>query len=82
MANSKTLTMAALAGIMVLAGTGCDKLKARDNLNQGVASFKNAKYNVVEDVVDNLRSAGVDQLGLLTEQIPQERPRPAAPAAD
>jgi len=41
-----------------------------------------AKYKVVEDVVDNLRSAGVDQLGLLTEQIPQERPRPAAPAAD
>src|SRR3984893_3425809 len=26
-----------------------------------------AKYKVVEDVVDNLRSAGVDQLGLLTE---------------
>jgi len=41
-----------------------------------------AKYKVVEDVVDNLRSAGVDQLGLSTEQIPQERPRPAAPAAD
>ena len=27
-----------------------------------------AKYGKVEDVVDNLRSAGVDQLGLLTEQ--------------
>jgi len=40
------------------------------------------KYKVVEDVVDNLRAAGVDQLGLITEQIPQERPRPAAPAAD
>jgi len=41
-----------------------------------------SKYKVVEDVVDNLRAAGVDQLGLLTEQIPQDRPRPAAPAAD
>ena len=41
-----------------------------------------SKYKVVEDVVDNLRAAGVDQLGLLTEQIPQEKPRPAAPAAD
>jgi biopolymer transport protein TolR len=27
-----------------------------------------AKYEQVEDVVDNLRSGGVDQLGLLTEQ--------------
>jgi len=28
-----------------------------------------AKYEKVEDVVDNLRAAGVDQLGLLTELI-------------
>jgi biopolymer transport protein ExbD len=28
-----------------------------------------AKYELVEDVVDNLRAAGVDQLGLLTEQL-------------
>src|SRR5512143_3189250 len=28
-----------------------------------------AKYEKVEEVVDNLRAAGVDQLGLLTEQI-------------
>jgi len=37
-----------------------------------------SKYERVEEVVDNLRSAGVDQLGLLTEQIPQDRPRPPA----
>jgi len=38
-----------------------------------------SKYERVEEVVDGLRSAGVDQLGLLTEQIPQDRPsRPAA----
>jgi biopolymer transport protein ExbD/biopolymer transport protein TolR len=36
-----------------------------------------AKYEGVMDVVDNLRAAGVDQLGLLTEQIPQEKPRPS-----
>ena len=35
-----------------------------------------AKYERVEDVVDNLRAAGVDQIGLLTEQIaPQDRLR-------
>jgi len=28
-----------------------------------------SKYELVEDVVDNLRAAGVDQLGLLTEQV-------------
>jgi len=37
-----------------------------------------AKYQRVEEVVDSLRSAGVDQIGLLTEQIPQDRNRPAA----
>lgn len=35
-----------------------------------------SKYERVEDVVDNLRAAGVDQLGLLTDQI-QERNRRA-----
>jgi hypothetical protein len=34
---------------------------------------------VVMEVVDNLRAAGVDQIGLLTEQIAQEKPRTAAP---
>ena len=28
-----------------------------------------ARYEKVVDVVDNLRAAGVDQLGLLTEQF-------------
>jgi biopolymer transport protein ExbD len=36
-----------------------------------------AKYEGVVNVVDNLRAAGVDQLGLLTEQI-QEKGRPAS----
>ena len=39
-------TILALAAVAVLsiASTGCDKLKARDNLNKGVAAFKSAKY--------------------------------------
>jgi biopolymer transport protein ExbD len=40
-----------------------------------------AKYELVEDVVDNLRAAGVDQLGLLTEQINPQGSTPA-PASD
>ena len=40
-----------------------------------------AKYELVEDVIDNLRAAGVDDLGLLTEQIAPPS-GPAAPASD
>ena len=36
-----------------------------------------SKYEKVEDVVDNLRAAGVDKLGLLTEQIANNK-KPAA----
>ena len=36
-----------------------------------------ARYEKVVDVVDNLRAAGVDQLGLLTEQV-QEKQRPGS----
>jgi biopolymer transport protein ExbD len=39
-----------------------------------------SKYEKVEEVVDNLRAAGVDQLGLLTEQIANNK-KPGAPAA-
>lgn len=34
-----------LACTLVLFGTGCEKLKSRDDLNKGVAAYKNAKYN-------------------------------------
>jgi biopolymer transport protein ExbD len=36
-----------------------------------IKADRRAKYEAVEDVVDNLRAAGVDQLGLLTEQASQ-----------
>ena len=34
-----------------------------------------AKYERVEDVVDNLRSVGVDDVGLLTEQLLTDKPK-------
>ncbi len=43
-----------------------------------VRADSRARYQVVVDVVDNLRAAGVDQLGLLTEQIAAEKKGPAA----
>ena len=45
MSNRILATVAALAALL-LGGSlsGCKKLEARDNLNKGVAAFKNAKY--------------------------------------
>jgi len=42
-----------------------------------VNSDARAKYGVVVDVVDNIRTAGVDQIGLLTEKIEETAARPA-----
>ena len=41
-----TYFLAALAAcLLALSGTGCAKLRARDNLNKGVQAFKNARYS-------------------------------------
>src|SRR5580658_4935557 len=42
-----------------------------------IKADKRAKYEVVEDAIDNLRSAGVSELGLLTEEIPKGEARPS-----
>jgi biopolymer transport protein ExbD/biopolymer transport protein TolR len=44
-----------------------------------IKADQRAKYEKVVDVIDNLRAAGVDQVGLLTEQVqdknkPQQKP--------
>lgn len=45
----RSLSLAALV-VLVAAGSGCNKLKARDLLNKGVANFKNGQYDkAVED---------------------------------
>ncbi len=49
-----TLSAALLAAAMILAGTGCSYLKSRDHLNQGIASYRNAKYT---DAVDHFEQA-------------------------
>ncbi len=46
MKRNATFLSAILAiGALTLFGTGCDKLKSRDNLNKGVSAYKNAKYS-------------------------------------
>jgi len=42
-----------------------------------IRADQRARYEKVVDVVDNLRAAGVDNVGLLTEQL-QEKGKPAA----
>src|SRR5437899_5120363 len=51
--TSKILVLAA-ATVLMLGGTGCDKLRARDQLNKGVASFKNLRY---EQATDHFKKA-------------------------
>ncbi|HYL82646.1 MAG TPA: biopolymer transporter ExbD [Candidatus Angelobacter sp.] len=47
-----------------------------------VKSDARAKYGEVVSVVDEIRSAGVDQLGLLTEKAQKSTPTPPPPPAD
>jgi tetratricopeptide (TPR) repeat protein len=54
MRNISRWGLALAAGLVILSTTGCDKLKARDNMNQGVAAFKNAKYS---DAVEHFKTA-------------------------
>jgi tetratricopeptide (TPR) repeat protein len=52
----KAFLMTATLGIagLLAVTTGCDKLKSRDHLNQGVNAFKNAKYS---DAVEHFKEA-------------------------
>lgn len=52
--NMKTIAIVASVAAASLLSTGCEKLRARDNLNRGVNAFKNAKY---ADAVDAFKQA-------------------------
>jgi tetratricopeptide (TPR) repeat protein len=43
----------ALGIVVVLASSGCEKLKARDELNKGVAAYKDVKYQLAVDHFKN-----------------------------
>jgi len=59
-----------------------DMLANRLDKTVFVKADSRARYEKVVDVVDNLRAAGVDQLGLITEQMQETRNAPAGkPAA-
>jgi tetratricopeptide (TPR) repeat protein len=49
----RLLTLAAVA-LALFSSVGCSKLRARDQLNKGVTSYKNAKY---EEAIDHFQQA-------------------------
>jgi tetratricopeptide (TPR) repeat protein len=49
----RLLTLAA-AALALLSSVGCDKLRARDQLNKGVTAYKNTKY---EEAIDHFQQA-------------------------
>jgi tetratricopeptide (TPR) repeat protein len=61
----KTLAIAA-AALSVFATAGCDKLRARDQLNKGVNAFKNAKY---EQAINNFKQAVAYDPSLLNAKL-------------
>ena len=63
-----------------LPGKVKDMLTNRLDKTCYVRADSRARYEKVVDVVNNLRAAGVDQLGLLTEQLQKNKPAAAAPA--
>jgi len=63
-----------------LTGQIKDKISTRLDKTVYVKSDARAKYGVVVAVVDEIRSAGVDQLGLLTERNQKAQAPPPPPA--
>ena len=70
------ITMILLAALAFMS-VGCDKLKSRDQLDKTcfIKADARARYEKVEDVIDNLRASGVDSIGLITEVA--EKPKKA-----
>ena len=53
-----------------------DRLQNKADKKIYIKADRAAKYGTVVKVVDNVRAAGVDQVGLLTEQVKNEMPPP------
>jgi biopolymer transport protein ExbD len=65
-----------------LTGQIKDRIANRLDKTVYVRSDARAKYGDVVAVVDEIRSAGVDQLGLLTQRLLEKSAQPARPPAD
>ncbi len=59
-----------------------DRISTRLDKTVYVKSDARAKYGRVVEIVDEIRSAGVDQLGLLTQKNQNAKSTPPPPSAD
>src|SRR5262249_61689703 len=66
MKNSVRLLALIALGLTLLSTAGCNKLKARDQLNKGVASYKNARY---EEAIDHFQQAVTLDPSLLNARL-------------
>jgi biopolymer transport protein ExbD len=65
-----------------LSGQVKDRIATRLDKTVYVRSDARAKYGDVVAAVDEIRSAGVDQLGLLTQRLLEKSAQPPRPPAD
>lgn len=63
-----------------LSGQIKDRISTRIDKTVYVKSDARSKYGDVVAIVDEIRSAGVDQLGLLTQKVEKGAPTPRPPA--
>src|SRR5882757_11572515 len=61
----RLLTLAAVA-LALFSSVGCDKLRARDQLNKGVTAYKNAKY---EEAIDHFQQSVALDPGLINAKM-------------
>lgn len=66
MKNSLRILAVVAIGAAVLSASGCGKLRARDQLNKGVQSYKNSKY---EEAIDHFQQAVSLDPGLLNARL-------------
>ena len=66
MKNSLRVSAVVAIGAAVFLAAGCSKLRARDQLNKGVQSYKNAKY---EEAIDHFQNAVSLDPGLLNARL-------------
>jgi tetratricopeptide (TPR) repeat protein len=66
MTRSARVLVVLAALLAMLATTGCNKLKARDQLNKGVQSYKNAKY---EEAIEHFKNAVNDDPSLTNARL-------------
>jgi tetratricopeptide (TPR) repeat protein len=72
-----------LTAILILGAAGCDKLKSRDDINKGIAAFKNAKYGDAVELFKQAAALDPDnpnaRLYLATSYMSQWIPGAASP---